>query len=296
MKRILAALLVMALCVSLAGCSVVDYLKASKLYKEGEYAQALPLYEGLGDFADSAEMAGICAQKADYVAAEALLAKKDYEGALPLYEGLGMYADSPLKAITCRYENGLRYLEQGAYVEAIAWLEPLGGYENSADSTNLARWLWLSQNDYTHIIQAVTGDTRVMTLEAAEDGTLLLTLERKGHLLGLPYDTLFEMTITRGTKEAVYQVSCRSESDMVIEETVEGRVELRGITAGMPLQVSSFSQTVTDGEGNVTTSNDVTEAIIVRTVMQEAQEQILTYLPQMLENSGVDITMKDLGF
>ena len=296
MKRILAVLTLLALCVSLAGCSAVDYLKASRLYEDQEYAQALVLYENLGDFADSAKMAEICAQKADYTAAEALLTAKDYEAALPLYEGLGMYADSPLKAITCRYENGLRFLDQGEYEKAIAWLEPLGGYENSADRTNLARWQWLSRQKHTYIIQAIAGDSRVMTLEPAEDGTLHLVLERNGHLLGLPYDTVFELILTRNAKEATYTVSCRSESDMVIEESAEGQVELSRITAGKALQVSSFFQAVTDSEGNQTTSNDVTEAIIVRAVLTESAQQVAQYLPILLENTGVDITADQLGF
>lgn len=296
MKRFLAALAAVCICVTMTGCSAVDYMKASRHYKNAEYAQALVLYEGLGDFADSAKMAGICAQKADYAAAEAYLASKDYEAALPLYEGLGMYADSPLKAITCRYENGLRYLENGDYEEAIQWLEPLGNYENSADRTSFARWQWVSQQHHSYIIQAVTGETRVMKLEPAEDGALHLVLERKGHLLGLPYDTLFELTFTRGAKEADYEVTCRSESDMTIEESAGGAVEILSFTGGKPLQVSHFFQKVIDSEGNETTSNDVTEAIIVRAIMLEAQEQIGMYLPKLLENTGVDITMEDLGF
>ena len=296
MKRFLAALGAVILCVSMTGCSGLDYIKASRLYKDAQYAQALPLYEGLGEFADSAKMAEICSQKADYTAAEAFLASKDYEAALPLYEGLGMYADSPVKAITCRYENGLRYLENGEHEKAILWLEPLGNYENSADQTNLARWLWLNGQEHSYIIQAITGDSRVIRLEPMEDGALRLVLERKGHLLGLPYDTLFEMTFARGDKEGAYEVTCRSESDMTIEESAAGVVDLASFTAGKPLQASEFSQVVIDAEGNQTTSNDVTQAIIVQAVMLEAQEQITTYLPQLLENSGVDITMEDLGF
>ena len=296
MKRIFAALTLLALCVSLAGCSAVDYLKASRLYKNQEYAQALPLYESLGDFADSAKMAEICSQKADYTAAEALLAAKDYEAALPLYEGLGMYADSPLKAITCRYENGLRYLDNGAFEQAILWLEPLGNYESSIDRTNLARWQWLSQQTHSYIIQAITGESRIMTLEPAEDGTLLLVLERNGHLLGLPYDTVFELTLTRGEKVATYRVSCRSESDMVIEETAEGQVELSHIISGKPLQIGNFSQTVTDMEGNAVTSNEAADAIIVHAVLAENAQLVAQYLPKLLENTGVQITMQDLGF
>lgn len=297
MKRFLAALAAVCICATMTGCSAVDYLKASKHYKNAEYAQALVLYEGLGDFADSAKMAGICAQKADYAAAEAYLASKDYEAALPLYEGLGMYADSPVKAITCRYENGRRYLENGKYEEAIQWLEPLGNYEDSAYLTRSARWLWLCRQRHTLVLSDEDGEFRALSLEPNNSiGAIRILLERKGHLLGLPYDTEFTLTLDWNAKEAAYTVSCRSESDMVIEETAEGRVVLKSIAAGKPLQVSSFFQTVTDSEGNQTTSNDVTEAIIVRAVLAESAQQINQYLPALLENTGVDITMEDLGF
>ena len=297
MKRIFAALTLLALCVSLAGCSAVDYLKASRFYKEEAYAQALPLYESLGDFADSAKMAEICAQKADYTAAEALLAAKDYEAALPLYEGLGMYADSPLKAITCRYENGLRYLENGDYEEAIQWLEPLGNYENSADSTSLARWLWLRGQRHTLVLRDEEGEFQAISLDPYQaDGTIQILLERKGHLLGLPYDTEFTLTLDWNAKEAAYTVSCRSESDVVIEETAEGQVELSHIISGKLLQMSSFSQTITDSEGNAVTSGEAADAIIVHAVLAENTQLVAEHLPKLLENTGVQITMEDLGF
>ena len=41
MKRIIALMLALCLCVSLAGCSGLDYAKASRLYKKGEYAAAI---------------------------------------------------------------------------------------------------------------------------------------------------------------------------------------------------------------------------------------------------------------
>lgn len=298
MKRFLAALGAVILCVSMTGCSGLDYIKASRLYKDAQYAQALPLYESLGEFADSAKMAEICSQKADYTAAEAYLASKDYEAALPLYEGLGMYADSPVKAITCRYENGRRYLENGKYEEAIHWLEPLGNYEDSAYLTRSARWQWLCRQRHTLVLSDEEGEFRALSLEPNNSiGAIRILLERKGHLLGLPYDTEFTLTLDSWSgKEIAYTVSCRSESDMTIEESAAGVVDLASFTAGKPLQTSEFTQIVTDAEGNQTTSNDVAQAIIVQAVMLEAQEQITTYLPQLLENSGVDITMEDLGF
>lgn len=296
MKRILAALAAVVLCVSMTGCSALDYMKANRLYNKEQYAQALPLYESLQGFADSDKMASICAQKADYAAAEDFFAAGEYEQALPLYEELEMYADSPLKAIRCRYENGLRYLEKGDYAQAVTWLAPLGNYEDSADKVSLARWQWLSQSRHTLVIRDEPGDFRALSLEPEEGGALRILLERKGHLLGLPYDTQFTLTLQRGTKEADYAVSCSSTSNMTITETARGRVELTKVTAGEELQVHEFFQSVTDGVGTETTTNDVTEAIIVRAVMAESVQTLGQQLPVLLEDSGVDIAMEDLGF
>ena len=146
------------------------------------------------------------------------------------------------------------------------------------------------------VISDEAGEFQALSVEPGQDGSIRILLERKGHLLGLPFDTRFELTMQRGTKTADYAVSCSSESDMTIEESASGQVVLANFTGGNPLEVSRFFQSVTDSEGNQTTSNDVTEAIIVRAVMLEAQEQIAGYLPQLLENTGVEITMKDLGF
>ena len=44
MKRVLAIALVLAMWVSMSGCSALDYMKASRLYKSGEYEQAWELY------------------------------------------------------------------------------------------------------------------------------------------------------------------------------------------------------------------------------------------------------------
>ena len=296
MKRMIAALIVVCLCATMTGCSAIDYLKASQLYKEEAYAQALPLYESLGDFADSAKMAEICSQKADYNAAEALLAIQDYAAALPLYEGLGMYADSPLKAITCRYENGLRYLSQADYKNAIIWLEPLGHYEDCADRTSQARWLWVTQQPHRYIIRANTGDSLVMTMESTGEDTARLVLEGHGYLLGLPYDTLFTLTFCRNEPLAAYRVTCCSESDTVIEEIAEGQVALRSIAAGAAMEMASFSQTVTDAEGNQTATQDATQAIIVRSILAESADQINRYFPTLLELSGTEVTAAHLGF
>jgi uncharacterized membrane protein len=47
----IAALIVVCLCATMTGCSAIDYVKASQLYKEDAYAQALPLDFAVGSAA-----------------------------------------------------------------------------------------------------------------------------------------------------------------------------------------------------------------------------------------------------
>lgn len=294
MKRIFALAVAAALCVSMAGCTVADYAMATKYYKDGEFAEALTLYQSLGDFADSEKMADICAQKADYVAAQAYFTAGQYDLALPLYQGLGMYADSPLQAIVCQYRLGLESLDRGEYLQAISYLEPLGNYEDSLDRTNLARWLWLGEARHTLVLEQEEGFA-ALSCEPVEAGKVRLLLEQKGLLLGLPYEMQFTMTLTRNQDQAEYTLYYESVSETTVLETASGTVALGNFAAGGFLPIDAFTQTRLDLEGEKVTTDDVSAAIMVPSLLISAQAQINTSLPQLLEKSGVDISPADLG-
>lgn len=294
MKRTVSVLLVLAMAVCLAGCTLRDYQTAGSLYKEGKYAQALEMYEALGDYADSVKMADICRQKANYEKAGHLLAAGEYEQAAQLYDELGLYSDSPLKAAETRYTGGKASLEAGDYARAIALLTPLGGYLDSADLANLARWRWLSEGRYTKILEAEGNRYAAVSLESAGEETLRILLKKKGQILSLPYEMDFVMTWTRNSPEAEYTLDYTSANINTIQESATGVVVLRAFSEGLP--VTTFSQTITDAAGEVTTSDQTADALMMKAVMAEAVADVTENLPLLLEKSGADVTLADIGF
>ena len=53
MKKLLVLCLCLCLVFSLSACKSNDYEKAKGLYDSGNYAEALPMFEELGDYEDS---------------------------------------------------------------------------------------------------------------------------------------------------------------------------------------------------------------------------------------------------
>ena len=294
MKRILSALIVLALAVSMAGCSVQDYQTAGTLYKEGKYAQALEIYEALGDYADSAKMAEICRQKANYEKAGQLLAAGEYEQAAQMYDELGMYSDSPLMAAESRYIGGKASLEAEDYERAIALLTILGGYKDSMDLVNLARWRWVGQQRYTNVLAAEDTSYATVSLEPVENETLRIVVKKRDQILSLPYEMEFIMTLVRTQPDADYSINYTSSNVKTITETATGSVTLRAFSDGLP--VTTFSQTITDADGNVTQSDQTADALMMKAVMAEVIADVTENLPLLLEKSGADITLADLGF
>ena len=295
MKRMMALLLVLCLCVSLCGCSGMDYSKASRLYKKGEYAQALEIFRSLGDYADSRKMAEIAAQKADYAAAESYVAAGEYELAIPLYEGLGMYSDSPLKAVDCRYRQGLKELEAGNYEQAVSWLAGVGNYEDALEKVNEARWLWLGQSRRTHVIEEGDGNFTALSCVSMQYGRLRLHYESRGHLLGLPYETEFFLLLERGEQETGYKATYRTVTDTVVEEAATGQVDLATLEDAPVMTVSNFSQTITHESGKVDTSSNTADAIMIQMIMMEAAMKMPAEMQNLLDKAGINATAADFG-
>lgn len=66
-KKVLAAVLMIAVMFSITGCNSSDYKKAAQLMADGDYAAASEMFKALGDYEDSADQAKEC----DYQIAKA---------------------------------------------------------------------------------------------------------------------------------------------------------------------------------------------------------------------------------
>ena len=89
-KKVLAAVLMIAVMFSITGCNSSDYKKAAQLMADGDYASASEMFKALGDYEDSADQAKEC----DYQIAKAAFDAGDYENAIELLTALGDYQDS----------------------------------------------------------------------------------------------------------------------------------------------------------------------------------------------------------
>lgn len=299
MKRAIAFLLIACMFMCFTGCEALEYKEAMDYYEAGEYAKALEIYRSLGDFADSAAMAELCWQKADYEKAEKCFAEGSYRQALDLYQGLKMYKDSPMKAIVCQYRIGLACIEAGAYEEALSWLEPLGSYEDCQHQVQVTKWLWLlnaikTKGGQMELPASSSGGSTFF--RANEDGSVEVAYENDAQLLGAPYEIRFSMTIQQGVRETAYQAKYVSSSTSKIQEEASGTVDVAMFSATSKIPVDTFTQTITDPEGVETVSTNTTDALMMELALAEARAAIAEGVPVLLKQTGVAMTLKELGF
>lgn len=114
MKKIWALLLVIVMLAVLTGCDSADYQKAASLYESGEYAEAMALFEQLGEYQDAADRATDC----NYRIATALQEAGKYQEAMEIFEALGDYEDCVERNIDCVCLLAEEYAQSGKMTEA----------------------------------------------------------------------------------------------------------------------------------------------------------------------------------
>jgi len=112
-----------------------DYENACRYLDDGIYAKALEMFETLGDYRDSAELAGLCVENMNYYDATRLMDKGELTEALAAFKALGSFKDSEKKAEECQnildYEKALGFMENGDFTGAGALFKKLGNYKDS---------------------------------------------------------------------------------------------------------------------------------------------------------------------
>jgi len=134
-SRLVAMILVFALTVCLAGCDSSDYKKATGLYEEGKYEEAIAIFEELGDYENSADMVNVCR----YDLAKSLYDAGDFDGAKPVFEALGNYNDSADMVSDCTYQKAEALYAAGSYEEALALYEGIADYKDTTDKITAAK-------------------------------------------------------------------------------------------------------------------------------------------------------------
>ena len=168
-----------------------NYDRAMELYKSGQFGEAATVFDQLGDYKDSAEMANSCR----YQQAKNAYSQENYEQALQLFQRLGSYKDSADWVEKCQDKL----------------FNPVGTY--------LLTGLKIDGEDYSSVISAIGYENYTIIFNADGTGSLAgdgsnirFTWDRNVIDDGtdkIPYtyekDTIrfetegVEMTFTRGT-------------------------------------------------------------------------------------------------
>lgn len=120
-KKNLKALAMILCCMALlTGCKSTDYKKASELFAAGDFEEARPVFESLGDYKEAQALLKECETRIAYDKAVSLQEAEDYAGAAEIFLSLGGYLDARERGKYCtemdlaiiRFEAAGKYLRK----------------------------------------------------------------------------------------------------------------------------------------------------------------------------------------
>lgn len=136
MKRISVLFFAVLMMISLTACKSDDYKEAMELYINREYDAALVIFTELGDYEDSVNMVTKCR----YAQAHLLLQNGKYEEARFIFEELGDYEDSAENVKECYYQQAIALMEGKQYEAAEEIFAMLGDYRDSTNYADSMGW------------------------------------------------------------------------------------------------------------------------------------------------------------
>ena len=227
LKRILYVLIPMILIAAVAAGAYVFssrreviYQEASRLYAEGEFAEAAVHFDKISHFRDAAELSAK-AKKADaeiasYTRAGKLLENERWDDAYDAYTDLGDYLDSAELAMEARYRKALSLIDNGDFAEGQAILLELGSYR---DAESIA----------DHFFERLVSEEISLNLEC--NGPLTTTY--RYDVMGRVAEKTEHFSAYDGMSDRVYLYSYEDDgSYMVIEGQVGRRYDAEGAYLG----------------------------------------------------------------
>jgi len=299
MKKLLALLLVCTLVLSLTGCDKLDYGKAVDLFNRGKYDAAIDAFYELGDYEDSKELFTL----SHYWAAIQRMEAGNYAEALPRFIKLGAYEDSAQRATECAYQMALAEFEAGNFGDAQNYFEKVADYKQSKEYLRRIHW----QAFYDGICAAdsikkeLDGKTfSVFPLQDLEGPQKLVFSVEMSESKEQQYADFLTFTLTRDS--IIADFICGSDFQMeYLDGTIGssqsgfGQINITNCTPDMPLTMDTFEKTVTDNLGNTTCSTDPADSLM-NEAMAENFRDLMTVIPQLLLDAGIELTLQDIGF
>ena len=296
LKSFAVLFLALSLCLSMTGCSEQDYRKAINLYNEEQYDAAATLFSELDGYKNSGELQTLCR----YWEAITLMEEGAYSTALPRFIKLGNYEDSAERATECKYQVAIaafeagdpqtaesHFLEQPQYRQTPEYLRRITWQKLFDAITAAGGTLQKEQDGMVLCICATAPDQLILSVSASKDtgyrfyDDLSLTLTRDSLEADFTANSSFEMEFPGGPIGSV--------------QTASGKVNISVCSVDTLLTAQQFEMTSTDNLGVTSTSTDPADCLMAD-AMSENLSVLLAQIPQLLLDSGIELTLANIGF
>lgn len=289
MKKFGWILCLLLLVAAFTGCNATEYKKAVELYESGQYAQAQNIFEELGEYEDSQAKAQDCR----YMQGQALMESGKYEEAEEIFRKLGNYKDSNTYAQDCRYMQGQTLMESEKYEEAEDIFQKLGNYKDSNTYAQDCKWYlfaeYVENNDVSEMRNNASGLPYSFSIERTSKNSFVV--KRTGdHSRGL---------VSASTDSSMTIKKSSSSAEIVSDEKVSVFGQNYTVRGMLALDMSKYKKT-SKLEWDTTENGEYKQSsgtLIIKP--SKAEEEVLNlvkYLEDVVKNSGLSVTMADLGF
>lgn len=304
LKSAAVLVLVCVLALSLTGCDKLSYRKAINLYNAGKYDAAAKRFGDLGDYENSADLLA----RSQYRAAITVMEEGNFQEALTRFTDLGDYEDSQQRVAECTYQIAVEAFEAGSFTDAETHFQKIPGYRQTLEYMRRINW----QRVFDAVAAAGPEDTGSVTLQKVKVGKVYrITADTADpnqlifHVysmknMGYNFYDAFTLTLTRDSKEAAFTSTSTFTMEMNgtqigSQQAASGTVDISTCTPETILQPDTFEKTVTDNHGKTTRSTDPADSTMNDT-MTENLNALMTVIPELLLDAGIEVTLADLGF
>lgn len=143
-KKILCGLLMISLTLSLTGCNYIDYRKASTFIADGNYSDAITLFQELGDYKDSE--AKILETK--FLWACSLCENESFSDAITILEEISEYEPAKEFLPEAQYNYALKLFDAKQYDEALKYFRRCEDYKLTASALDSCAEKLCAEKEY----------------------------------------------------------------------------------------------------------------------------------------------------
>ena len=294
------------LTLSLTGCDMLDYRRAFKLYNAGNFEAAAEYFSALGDYEDCPELHML----SRYWDALTLVERGDFLRALPRFQKLGNYENSAQWVTECQYQMAVAAYDNQQFAEAETLFLETSGYKNTAEYLRKIKW----QSLFTAIQEKGVDQISASSIEKEYDGKtyIISAIHRLGSSQDLQlevfrggngdihaFDSLM-ITLTLDSTVAQFESSNSFGMDYLdgrigSSQLATGKIDITTCTPETRLVIEAFEKHVEDNLGNITDSTDPADSLMDDDMAANLRD-LLTVIPALLAESGITVTLRDIGF